>query len=378
MGKIYKSNYMKTNILRSITILLTLLFSFGLFAQINPIKYPTEVTVLKQNRSTSVKNQGNTGCCWDFAALSFIESEVLKSTGIEYDLSEMYVIRNAFPDKAGYYVRLHGNKSFSQGGQAHDVINAIRKYGIVPKEVYTGLKPGKNSYDHTLLEKNLKEKLDWAVKNMEKTRCTGYMEDVKMILDDDLGPAPQNFQYNGKIFTPLEYAKDLKLNLDDYIEITSYNHHPFYSKFMLEVPDNWSNEMYYNVPLNDLISIMEYVINNGYTIVWDGDVSEPGFSQTKGFAVLPYENAEVTQDDRQLEFETWLATDDHLMHIIGLAKDKDGKMYFLTKNSWGVTGKYGGYLYMSENYVRLKTICILINKNALPADIAAKIGLGSK
>ena len=166
---------MKTNFIRSLTLISALLFSFGLSAQ---IKYPTDMTVLKQNQTTSVKNQGNTGTCWDFSALSFLESELLRTTGKEYNLSEMYVIRNTYPDKAAYYVRLHGNKVFGEGGQGHDALNTIRKYGIVPEEVYTGLKPGKKSYDHALLEAKIKEKLDWAVKNMEKTRCTGYMEDV--------------------------------------------------------------------------------------------------------------------------------------------------------------------------------------------------------
>ena len=199
-----------------------------------------------------------------------------------------------------------------------------------------------------------------------------------MILDDDLGPVPQNFQYNGKTYTPLQFAQELKLDPDDYIEITSYNHHPFYSKFMLEVPDNWSNDLYYNVPIDDLVSIMVYAINNGYTINWDGDESEPGFSQAMGFAVLPDESVTVTQDDRQLEFDTWLTTDDHLMNITGIGNDKDGKTYFLTKNSWGIMGKYAGFIYMSEKYVRLKTICILINKKSVPPDIAAKMGLVTK
>lgn len=366
---------MKTYFLRSFTLFTALLFSIGLFAQ---IIYPKEVTVLKQIKATSIKNQGNTGTCWDFATLSFLESELLKSTGKEYNLSEMYIVRNAYPDKAEYYVRLHGNKVFSQGGQGHDAINAIRKYGIVPGDVYSGLKPGTDRYDHSVMEGKLKEKLDWAVKNMDKTRCTGWMEDVKMILDSNLGPIPQNFQYNGKSYTPLQFAQEIKLNPDNYIEITSYNHHPFYSKFMLEVPDNWSNDLYYNVPLDELIKIMEYVINNGYSIDWDGDVSESGFNQKEGFAVLPDENAAVTQDDRQLDFDTWLATDDHLMHITGIAKDKEGKTYFLAKNSWGITGKYDGFIYLSERYVRLKTICILINKNAVPPDIAIKLGIVSK
>lgn len=364
-----------SNLMKSLSGICIIIFlSASAIAQI----YPTDVTITKEVKTTSVKDQGNTGTCWDFSTLSFLESELLKSTGKEYDLSEMYVVRNSYPDKAGYYVRLHGNKSFSQGGQGHDAINAIKKYGIVPEEVYSGIKIPKKGYDHTLMETKLKGKLDLAVKSMEKTRCTGYQEDIRMILDQDLGPAPQVFQFEGKNFTPTQFVHEIKLNLDDYIEITSYNHHPFYSRFVLEIPDNWSNDMYYNVPIDDLILIMEYAINNGYTIDWDGDVSEPGFNQYRGFAVLPDENATVTQEDRQLEFETWLTTDDHLMHINGLAKDKDGKKYFVTKNSWGITGRYQGFINMSEKYVRLKTICILINKNALPPDIAAKLGLTAK
>ena len=365
---------MRINFIRPVALLAILLYASVSFAQV----YPKEVTIVKQIKTTPVKSQGNTGTCWDFATLSFIESEILKTTGKEYNLSEMYIIRNVYPDKAEYYVRLHGKKVFGQGGQGHDAINAFGKYGIVPQEAYTGLQPGKESYNHTVLEQKLKEKLDWAVDNMEKTRCTGWMEDVKMILDSNLGPVPQNFQYNGKTFTPLQFAQELNLDPANYIEITSYNHHPFYSKFMLEVPDNWSNDMYYNVPIDELIKIMEYAINNGFTIDWDGDESEKGFNQKEGFAVLPDENVAVTQDDRQLDFETWLTTDDHLMHITGIAKDKDGNKYFLTKNSWGITGKYDGFIYLSEKYVRLKTICILINKNALSTGMATKLGLVSK
>ena len=366
---------MKPNLLKSVALLFALLFSIGLSAQ---IIYPKEVNIIKQIKTTPVKSQGNTGTCWDFATISFLESELIKSTGKEYDLSEMFVVRNTYPDKAAYYVRLHGDKVFGQGGQGHDAINAIAKYGIVPQEVFTGLKSGQEKYDHSALEGKLKDKVKWAVANMEKTRCNGWTEDIRIILDSNLGPVPQNFQYNGKTITPLQFAKEIKLDPTNYIEITSYNHHPFYSKFMLEVPDNWSNDMYYNVPIDELINIMEFAINNGYSIDWDGDVSEPGFNQKEGFAVLPDESVTVNQDDRQLDFETWLATDDHLMHITGIAKDKDGNKYFLTKNSWGKTGKYDGFLYLSEKYIRLKTICILINKNAVPTDVASKLGLGTK
>jgi bleomycin hydrolase len=355
-------------------ILGTFLFSVSTFAQV----YPQEVTVIREINTTPVKNQGNTGTCWDFATLSFLETELLKSTGKEYDLSEMFIVRNTYPDKAAYYVRLHGQKSFSQGGQAHDAINAIGKYGIVPQEVYPGMPAGGTKYDHSLLEVKLKDKVDWALKTMEKTRCTVYLYDVNKILDSNMGQLPQNFQYNGKTYTPLQFAQELKFDPSNYIELTSYKHHPFYSRFMLEVPDNWSNDMYYNVPIDDLITIMEYALTNGYTIDWDGDVSEPGFNQKNGFAVLTDETVTVTQDDRQLEFETWLATDDHLMHINGLAKDKDGNKYFKTKNSWGITGKYDGFIYISEKYMRLKTIAIMINKQALPADIAKKLGIDTK
>jgi bleomycin hydrolase len=354
---------------------LFLLFWTGLFLASYAQDEPQGFTIVKEIKTTKVKNQGNTGTCWDFATVSFLESELLRLYNKEYDLAEMFIIRNAYPLKSDLYVRFHGHKSFGEGGQAHDALNIIRKYGIVPQDVYTGLKAPDTFYNHQKMESEIRTLIDRVVKTRDDFPGNIWKEQLNSILDQYLGKVPSDFSYNGKIYNPISFLKETKLNLDDYVEITSYSHQPFYKQFVLEVPDNWSYDLYYNVPVDELIRIMDNALSNGMSVAWDGDVSENGFQHDKGFARLPDESQTVSQENRQLTFDNWQTTDDHLMHITGWAKDANGKKYYLTKNSWGCTGKYKGYLYMSEPYVRMKTICILVHKSAVPSDIAARLGL---
>ncbi len=351
--------------------------------------------VISEVEVTPVKSQDRTGTCWSFATISFLESEILREKGKEYDLSEMFVSREAYPDKAMNYVRLHGNANFGQGGQAHDVINVIRKSGIVPEEVYDGKKIGEKQHNHSEMSVVLKGMLDGVVKNRGRKLTPKWFEAYNSVLDIYLGEVPATFDYEGKTFTPQSFFDELGLNPDDYVEITSFTHHPFYEKFSLEIPDNWSFDDYYNLPLDEMIEVYDYSLKNGYSIVWDGDVSDKQFSHKNGVAIVPItERAEmsdeekeknlkepepqkeITQKMRQLAFDNYTSTDDHLMHITGIAEDQNGEKYYITKNSWGEeSNEFGGYLNMSEPYVRLRTTAILVNKKGIPKNITKKLGI---
>jgi bleomycin hydrolase len=348
-----------------------------------------EFKKVKEIKNTPVENQQATGTCWSFATTSFIEAELLRMGKDLLDLSEMYFVRYAYLDKADNYVRLHGNANFGQGGQAHDVINVVKKYGFVPEEVFNGLNYGSEIHDHSELVSVLKGFLDGLVKSRKLTPV--WDEAYKSILDTYLGGEVKTFDYKGKSYTPVEFAAKMGFNAEDYIEITSYNHVPFYSEFVLEVPDNWSFDRYWNIPVDELVRIIDYSLDNGYTVCWDGDVSEKGFSHTNGIAivpddkgggetetaqVVPVKEKKITQELRQESFNNYSTTDDHLMHITGTAEDKEGNRFYLTKNSWGTErNTLGGKLYMSVPYVRLNTIAILVHKDAVPKDIKVKLGL---
>jgi len=285
--------------------------------------------------------------------------------------------------------------NFGEGGQAHDVINQIRDYGIVPEEVYTGLNIGEPKHNHgemtSILESMLK-----AVNNKKGGKVTPrWQEAFESILDVYLGKVPAQFDYKGKTYSPKSFLKDeLELNPDDYVEITSYSHHPFYKKIKLEIPDNWTVQEYYNLPIDELVEVMDNALETGYSIEWDGDVSEKFFNQKKGFAVVPLKdwdektNAEkeakikepfdektITQEMRQKAFDNFSATDDHLMHIVGLYHDQNGNKFYNTKNSWGTDYSFNGFIYMSNPYIRLNTIAIMVHKDAIPKAICEKIGL---
>jgi len=334
-----------------------------------------EIKQEKQLKSTEVKNQANSGTCWSFAVISLIESELIRMGKGEYDLSEIYSVYRAYPAKADRYMRLGGKANFSGGGQGHDVFNVIMKYGIVPEEAYSGLLKENAKHDHMEMDQVLYEIIK-DVFGGNATVSSKWRFSVDSVLDVYIGKAPQTFELKGKTYTPKSFTAELGLRAEDYIELTSYSHHPFYQQFVLEVPDNWSQGSYYNVPVEDLMRIMENAIDKGFTFAWDGDVSgDVPFSKNDGIATLTNDSLTVTQEMRQLAFDDFTTTDDHLMHITGIGSDQKGFKYFLTKNSWGEKKGNKGYWWLSENYVRMNTIAIVIHKDALPADIAVKLGL---
>lgn len=366
-------------------------------------------TMLKQVKTTPVKDQQSTGTCWSFATTSFIETELLRMGQPEFNLSEMYFARHAYSEKGNLYVRFQGTNNFGQGGQAHDVLNVIKNYGIATEESYPGKNYGSNDHNHGELETSLKAFVDVIIKKENGKLTTAWYNAFESMLDSYLGKLPTEITFNGKKYTPKSLFESTKLNLDDYVEITSFNHHPFYQSFILEIPDNWSRDKYYNVPLDELMSIMENALMNGYSVCWDGDVSEKGFAYKKGVAIIPAVKVEdlsktemskwteksesdrkiqmfafngpvpeilVNQENRQSNFDNQTTTDDHLMHLTGIATDQNGTKYYYTKNSWGTENHiFNGYLYMSESFVRMKTIAILVHKNAIPTEIASKMGL---
>jgi bleomycin hydrolase len=341
--------------------------------------------MVKGLNCTAIKSQGNTGTCWSFATSSFLESELLRIGKEPFDLSEMYVVRNIYKEKARNYVLRQGKANFSQGSLAHDVILAAKKYGLIPEESYSGKTDANAGHDHSEMEAVLKGMLDGVIK--QKSVSDKWMKVVEATMDIYLGTAPEKFSYKGKEYQPKSFAKDNGINPDDYISLTSYTHHDYYDDFILEIPDNFSNGSFYNLPLNELMSVMDYAIQSGYSVAWDGDVSEKGFSAKEGMAILPAdekredlfkqpaEELKVTPEMRQATFESYATTDDHLMHLTGIAKDKKGTKYYLIKNSWGEIGPEKGYLYMSEAYAKLKTVAILVHKNAVPKDILKKLEL---
>lgn len=360
--------------------------------------------------ATPIKDQYRSGTCWSFSGLSFLESEMIRKGKPAVDLSEMFVVWHSYSTKARKTVRVHGNLNFSAGGAFHDVTNVIKEYGIVPESVYTGLEYGETKHVHGEMDRMLKEEVDAVVANPNRRLSTVWHESIDATLDNYLGELPESFTYEGMTYTPQSFAANyMGLNMDDYVEITSYTHHPFYSKFILEIPDNWSWDQVYNVPLNELEDIIDNALKEGYTVAWAADVSEKGFeTSNKGVAVLPEAPAEnmdatemarwealpekekekelykldnivpemeVTQEMRQVAFDNYQTTDDHGMHIIGTAKNKDGKIFYKVKNSWGDYNMYDGYFYASKPYVNYKTMSIMVNKDAIPQSIREKLEL---
>jgi bleomycin hydrolase len=346
-------------------------------------------TILYDIETTPVKHQGKTGTCWNFATQSFLETELIRMGKGEYDLSEMYVVRNIYPIKAEKYIRYHGLTSFDQGGQAHDVLMAMDKYGLIPEEVYPGKISTEELHNHKEMVAVLKGSMDAVIST--KGKISGNWKYVcGSVLDIYLGENPESFDYNGKEYTPRSFADELNINTDNYIELTSYMRYPYYEQSILEVPDNWTNNKYYNLPIHDLMEVIDYAIENGYSVVWDGDTSEKTFYRKKGYAVIPVDDGNdtddkelteteqekvITQEMREETFENFLTTDDHLMHITGISENQAGTKFYYTKNSWGIKYKYDGYWYMSESFVRLKTIAIMVHRDAVPEEIRTKLGI---
>lgn len=363
-------------------------------------------TSINEIETTSIKDQNRSGTCWSFSGLGFLESEMLRMGKPKVDLSAMFVVRTAYSDKAEKYVRMNGALNFGGGGAFYDVAAMIKKYGIVPMEVYQGLNYGEDMHVHGEIDAVTKAYIEAVVKNPNRKLSTAWHNGFDGILDAYFGELPTKFQYNGKDYTPKTFAQSLGLNLDDYVYVTSYSHHPFYSRFILEVPDNWALAEVYNVTIDDLEKIFDNAVDNGYPVAWASDVSDNGFSWANGVAIVPdMENEElagsdmarwtkmsprekskkafekpgkelkITQEMRQEAFDNYQTTDDHGMVLVGKAKDQIGNIYYRVKNSWGIDGKYDGYFYASKPFVLYKTMSIMVHKNAIPKDISKKLGL---
>jgi bleomycin hydrolase len=342
----------------------------------------------KKNFATPVKDQARTGTCWSFSTTSMLESQVVKNKLGTYDLSEMYTVRNIYVEKARNYILRQGHTQFSEGGLGHDVIRAIATYGAVPESVYAGLKGEGKSHDHGLMFKDLKRYLDSTLKIKSFNSTSGWLDGYTKILDQYLGPLPEGFKFNNRHYTPKSFAKEaLGFREEDYVNITSFTHHPYYAPFIIEVPDNFSNGAYYNLPLNEMTELVKTALNNGYTILWDADVSNNGFRHKKGLALNLDQQANIAEDSlradmtevkydektRQQLFENLVTQDDHLMHITGIEKSKGGKTFFIVKNSWGEGGPFGGYVNVSEAYFAVNTISLVVPKAAISKSILDKL-----
>jgi bleomycin hydrolase len=332
---------------------------------------------------TEVKSQDRTGTCWSFATSSFLESEVLRIKNIEIDLSEMFSVRTTYLDKAQNYILRQGKANFSEGSLSHDVINAVERAGVVPESVFSGKSEGETVHNHSEMLAAAKGMLDGLQK--KKTLSPRWKKALNCILDIYLGDAPDKFEYEGKEYNPKSFAEYLGIEPENYISYTSYTHHPFYKNFVLEIPDNYSNGMYVNIPIDELQTMVDFALEKGYSVAWDGDVSESTFKHSEGLAILPVdkkrkdlwenpgEEIKVTQELRQSSFESKSTTDDHLMHITGISYDKKGGKYYKVKNSWGKDNVFEGYLYMSSAYFQLKTVAVLLHKDAAPKPIKKKL-----
>jgi bleomycin hydrolase len=358
--------------LLSVLFLFVLLATSTVFAQ----EEKEEFTIVKELKHTPVISQGRTGTCWSFATTSFLESEVMRMGFPETDFSEMFFVNYNYKNKAFQYLLYHGNNNFGEGSLSHDVMNVLREQGLAIYESFPGIKV-EEKYNHRELVSQLKKEAVDINKKKRGEINTSDLDSYKPILKEQLGKLPKKVKTDDGKLTPVELRDKFKLNPDDYIELSSYSHHPFYKLFVLEIPDNWAHALYYNLPIDELMEVMRHAINNGYTVAWDGDTSEKTFTHKKGKAdVTEKQMGKVDQEMRQSTFYDRTTTDDHLMHLVGLSKDAAGKNCFYTKNSWGAdSNEYGGYLHMTEDYVRLKTVGIMVHKDAIPGNIKTKLGL---
>ena len=365
-------------------------------------------TTIKANPITSVKDQNRSGTCWDYSTLSFFEAEILKATGKTYDLCESFVANKDYMDRAVQVVRLHGDCQFAQGGSAYDVYYVLKNYGICPEDAmpFPGSLYGDSLNNFNEFFGQLEPYVAGIARSKANKISSQWKVGLQGILDAYLGKCPESFTYQGKKYTPKSFAASLGLNWDNYVSITSYSHKPYYTQYAVEVQDNWRNPLSWNLPMEDMARIIENAIMNGYTVAWGGDVSEPGFTR-KGLAYFydtkkmeslsgsdmarwlkmspakrtnlvdslgcTVPELEPTAEQRQQRFDNWELTDDHGMLIYGIAKDQNGKEYYMVKNSWGETGDYKGTWYMTKNFIIANTMDYMVNKNAIPKDILKKI-----
>ncbi len=368
-------------------------------------------TVIKQNPITSIKNQSRSGTCWDYSTLSYFESEILKKTGKTVNLCESFVANKTYMDRAIQVVRYHGDCQFAQGGSAEDAYYCLKNYGICPEDAmpFPGSLYGDSLNNFNEFFSVLSPMVEAVARSKAKKISNQWKVGIQGVLDAYLGKCPEKFMYEGKEYTPRTFADSFGLNWDDYVTITSYTHHPFYTTFAVEVQDNWRFPQSYNVPMNEMMEIIDNAIMNGYTIGWGGDVSEPGFTRNglaymvdgkaaahslqgsdmaRWLGLSPAKQRDIiaelgakvpevkaTQELRQERFDNWELTDDHGMHIFGIAKDQFGKEYYMVKNSWGETGAYKGIWYMTKTFIAASTMDYIVNKNAIPANIRKKLGI---
>jgi len=391
-------------------IILIAALSYGVlaFSQAKPaVQLPDySFTTVKKNPITSVKNQFRSGTCWAFSALGFLESEAIRLGGItdtlQYpDFSEFFIISHSYYERAVKYFRVDGKLRFSAGSECDDVLDVIRDHGLVPNSAMTGMNYGTDLPVQGELDAVLKAYVDAVLKNPNKKLTTAWKNGFQGILDAYLGKRPESFTVNGKQYTPESYRAAMKINPDDYVSLTSFSHHPFYTKFALELSDNWRWDESYNVPIDEFMAVLDNAINNGYTVAWGADVSQAGFTRD-GYAIFLDSEAKQTsgsdqehwlgkeegkpapisvieqnptQESRQEQFDNKTMTDDHGMQIYGIAKDQNGKKYYMVKNSWGITGKFNGLWYATEAYVKGQSLDYTIHKSALPKELKAKLGI---
>ena len=352
-----------------------------------------QFTTIKRNDVTSVKNQGSSGTCWSYSGNSFLESEMIRMGKQPVDIAEIYTARQVYRDKAKLYVLNGGSLEWGEGGALHDVINMYKKYGAVPQEAYTGLLHGATRNNFKEMSAVIKNMLDAYVKNPAGKLSPNWLSNIDNVLDSYLGKYPESFFYNGKRYTPQTFAKEvIGINPENYVGISSYKDYPYYQRFVLPVPDNWSHDTNWNVPMEELTKIIDNAIKKGFTVGWATDVSEPYFSYKNGVAYVPdldldnisdeqradlfkgpKPDKKITEDMRQLGLNNLTTTDDHGMQIVGLAKDQTGKEYYIVKNSWGETNDYQGYIYVTKPYVQFKSTAILVHKDAIPTEILKKL-----
>lgn len=398
---------------KMLTLLVALCATMAAWAQAPEAKAAEgyQFTDIKVIETTPVKNQNRSGTCWCYSTMTFLEAEILRAGGEAVHLSEMFAVRHAYMKKAEMYVRMHGHLNFAEGGAAHDVTEVIKEYGIVPNEVYTGMNYGTELADFHEITPVMTAYLDAVIKAGDTSRrplTTAWKRGFNAILDEYFGELPESFVWKGKEYTPKSFAESLPINMDDYIDLSSFTHHPFYEQFVLEVPDNWMWGQVYNLPMEEMMRVVDHALENGYTLAWGTDVSEKGFSRTKAIGVIPEtdpksmsgteaerwgsltakereaalysfekptKEREITQEMRQEAFDNYETTDDHGMVIVGTAKDQNGTIYYKVQNSWDTVKPYDGFWYFSKPFVAYKTTDLMVNKKALPKDIAKKLGL---